>query len=122
LQFDFSDIFGDIFGTFTLMFMIIPIIFIVVVVIIFFTVCRAGSGVATQIARGFTVEAPSFVIPEQHRGQQRSDGSEIRTVRLPEKCPSCGAGLSHEGIDWTGPLEAKCGYCGGQVKANFERI
>jgi hypothetical protein len=116
------DIFGDIFGTFTLMFMIIPIIFVVIVVIIFFTVCRSGSGVAQTIARGFTIEAPSFVIPEQHRGQQRTDGSEIRTVRLPERCPSCGAGLSHEGIDWTGPLEAKCNYCGGSVRANFERI
>jgi hypothetical protein len=122
LQFDFFDIFGDIFGTFTMMFMIIPIIMIVIVIIIVVTVCRAGSGVATTMARGFTVEAPSFVIPQQDRGHRRSDGSEMTTVRLPEKCPSCNAGLSHEGIDWTGPLEAKCNYCGGTVRASFERI
>ncbi len=117
----FGDIF-DFFGTFTMMMMIIPIIMVIVVIIIVFAVCRKGSGVATTMARGFTLEAPSFVIPEQDRGHQRTDGSEIRTVRLPERCPSCGAGLSHEGIDWTGPLEAACNYCGGSVRANFERI
>jgi hypothetical protein len=114
--------FFDIFSSMTMMFMIIPIIIVVVVIIIIVTVCRAGSGVATSIARGFTLEAPSFVIPERDRGHRRSDGSEMTTVRLPERCPSCGAGLSHEGIDWTGPLEAKCNYCGGTVRANFERV
>ncbi len=105
-----------------MMFLIIPIIFVIVVIIIVFTVCRAGSGVAASVARGFTMEAPSFVIPEQDRGQRHSDGREMTTVRLPEKCPTCSAGLSHEGIDWTGPLEAKCNYCGGTVRASFERI
>ncbi len=122
LQFDFFDIFNDIFGSFTLMFMIIPIIMVIVVVIIVFSVCRAGSGVATAVARGFTMEAPSFVIPEHHRGQRRSDGTEMKTVRLPDRCPSCGAAISHEGIDWTGPLEAQCNYCGGTLRATFESI
>ena len=122
MQFDFFDMIGNMFGTFTMMFMIIPIIMVVVVIIIIMKVCRAGSGVATSIARGFTIEAPSFVIPDQDRGQRRSDGREMTTVRLPEKCPSCGAGLSHEGIDWTGPLEAQCNYCGSTVRASFERV
>ncbi|MFX1483605.1 MAG: hypothetical protein ACFFCP_10480 [Promethearchaeota archaeon] len=121
-MFDFTDIFGNVFGTFTLMLIILPVIFVVIVIIIFVTVCRAGSGVAQSVARGFTLEAPSFVIPQRHRGHQRSDGSEIRTVRLPERCPSCGAALSQEGIDWTGPLEAQCSYCGGTVRATFERV
>ncbi len=122
MQFDFFDMIGNMFGTFTMMFMIIPIIMVVVVIIIIMKVCRTGSGVVTSIARGFTVEAPSFVIPDQDRGQRRSDGREMTTVRLPEKCPSCGAGLSHEGIDWTGPLEAQCSYCGATVRASFERV
>ena len=122
MQFDFFDMIGNMFGPLTMMFMIIPIILIIVVIIIIMKVCRAGSGVATSIARGFTIEAPSFVIPDQDRGQRRSDGREMTTVRLPEKCPSCGAGLSHEGIDWTGPLEAQCNYCGSTVRASFERV
>ena len=122
MQFDFFDMIGNMFGPLTMMFMIIPIILIIVVIIIVVTVCRAGSGVATSIARGFTVEAPSFVIPKKDRGQRHSDGREMTTVRLPEKCPSCGAGLSYEGIDWTGPLEAKCNYCGNTVRASFESV
>jgi hypothetical protein len=120
--FDFFDIFGDIFGAFSLMFLIIPIFIIIIVVVVIVYACRASSGVAASVARGFTMEAPSFVIPERHRGQRRSDGSEMTTVRLPEKCPSCGAAVSHEGIDWTGPLEAKCNYCGGTVRASFEKV
>lgn len=121
-MFDFWDMFGNIFGTFGILFMIIPIFIIIIVVIVIVTVCRAGSSVASSVARGFTIEAPSFVIPERYRGETRSDGSEIRTVRLPDRCPSCGAATSHEGIDWTGPLEAKCNYCGGTLKASFERV
>ena len=116
------DIFGDIFGAFSLMFAVITIFIIVIIVIVVYFVCRAGSGVASSIAQGFTMEAPSFAIPDQHRGQRRSDGTEMKTVRLPDKCTSCGAAISHEGIDWTGPLEAKCNYCGGTLKATFETI
>lgn len=102
--------------------MIIPIMFIVVFIIIAVTICRTGTHIAGNVARGFTTAAPSFVIPERQRGQTRSDGSEMTTVRLPERCPSCGAAISHEGIDWVGPLEAKCTYCGGTLRATFERV
>jgi hypothetical protein len=104
------------------MFIIIPIILFVFAIIIVLTVCRGGARVAGNVARGLTMEAPSFVIPERYRGQTRSDGSQMTTVRLPEKCPSCGAAISQEGIDWVGPLEAKCSYCGSTVRATFERI
>jgi len=116
------DIFGDIFGTFTLLIFGFFIFVIVIIIIGVSFACRAGSGVARTMARGFTIEAPSFVIPDQYRGQRRSDGSEMKTVRLPDKCPSCNASISHEGIDWTGPLEAKCNYCGGTLKAKFESL
>jgi hypothetical protein len=122
MQMPFWDPFTSIFNIFGIMFVIIPIIFIVVVIIIVATVCRSGARVAGNVARGFTMEAPSFVIPERHRGQTRSDGSQMTTVRLPERCPSCGAAISQEGIDWVGPLEAKCTYCGGTLRATFERI
>lgn len=107
------------FGT---MFIIIPVIFIVFAIIIVVTVCRSGARVAGSVVRGFSLEAPAFVIPERYRGQTRSDGSQMTTVRLPERCPSCGASISQEGIDWVGPLEAKCTYCGGVLRATFERV
>jgi hypothetical protein len=117
MQFTTFDNFFDFFDIFSLFFFIFPLIFFLIVIGIFVTVCRAG-----QKASSFTVQAPSFVIPDRHQGHTRSDGTEIKTVRLPDKCPSCGASLSHEDIDWVGPLEAKCNYCGSTVKATFERI
>jgi len=120
--FDPFTIIDDFFGGFMTMFIIISIVFVVVFVVIVFAICRGSAGIARGVARGFTMEAPSFVIPDRHRGKTRSDGSEMTTVRLPEKCPSCGAAISQEGIDWTGPLEAKCNYCGGTLRAKFERV
>ena len=134
------DIFGDIFGTFTMMFFgfFIFVIFIVIIGVSF--ACRAGSSISRTMPRGrmfrrgmardhmarmarfLTIEAPPFVIPDEYRGQKRSDGTEIKTVRLPDRCPSCNAAISHEGIDWTGPLEAKCNYCGGTLRATFESV
>lgn len=114
----FFGVFWEVFGVFSLIFVLVPVIFCIAMVFVMRNACRAGS----QITRGWTTEAPSFVIPDRHRGRRRSDGSEIRTVRLPERCPSCNASLTHEDIDWTGPLEARCNYCGGTVRASFESV
>ena len=122
MQFDIFDPFGDIFGAFTTMFIVITVFIIIIVIVGVVFACRASSGIVSSVSRGFAIEAPSFVIPERHRGQRRSDGSEMKTVRLPERCPSCGAAVTHEGIDWTGPLEAKCNYCGGTLRAKFESV
>jgi len=125
LQFDMMDpfdFFTGIFDNIMIMFFVIFIIFIVIFVGITVTICRRGASSARVVARGFTMEAPPFVIPGRHRGKTRSDGSEMTTVRLPEKCPSCGAAISQEGIDWTGPLEAKCNHCGGILRAKFEKV
>ena len=122
MQFDFTFPFDTFFNFFNIMFIIVPIIFVVVFVIIAVTVCRGGIGIARTVSQGFRVEAPSFVIPDRYRDHRRSDGSQMTTVRLPDKCPSCGATVTQEGIDWTGPLEAKCSYCGGVLRATFEQV
>ncbi len=122
MQFYPWDIFPSIFGTIGIFFVVIPIIFVVIFIIIAATACRSGAHVAGNVARGLTMDAPPFVIPENQRGQTRSDGTEMTTVRLPERCPSCGATISQGTIDWVGPLEAKCNYCGGTLRARFERV
>jgi hypothetical protein len=114
VQFDLFDFFFS--GSFFMIFMIVPLVFFVIVAIIMIKSCRSSQDAIGSI----TLEAPSFVIPESRRGY--SDGVEMKTVRLPDKCPSCGASLSPEGIDWVGPLEARCNYCGGTVKAHFESV
>ncbi|MFW9768432.1 MAG: hypothetical protein ACFFF9_01065 [Candidatus Thorarchaeota archaeon] len=68
------------------------------------------------------VEAPIHAIPEEQQGSVMTHGSQTTTVRLPLKCPSCGAEVSHESVDWVGPLEASCGYCGATMRATFENV
>jgi hypothetical protein len=99
----------------------IPLIFVCCCI----ALARRGRGPAAQPIwrrRSFTTDAPSFVIPDEHRGRSRSDGSEMKTVRVPNVCPNCKGSLTQDNLDWTGPLEAKCGYCGAVVRARFESI
>lgn len=46
---------------------------------------------------------------------------EIR-YSVPEKCPHCKALLTNATVTWIGPLEAKCPFCEGLVKAIKEEI
>ena len=84
--------------------------------------CRRMRGRTLPIHESIAVEAPLHAIPDKYQGSVQRHGSQTTTVRLPLKCPSCGAEVSHEGVDWVGPLEAKCGYCGGTMRATFERV
>ncbi len=103
-------------------------IFIIIPVVIFVPIC-IGSIVSSRRGRkgrefheSIAVEAPIHVIPDKHRKSVQHHGSQTTTVRLPLKCPSCGGEVSHENVDWVGPLEAKCSYCGGTMRATFERV
>ena len=111
------DTFNDMFQFISTMMIVFVIIFAVVFIVVAVKICKGGANVAS----GFTLEAPSFVLPQSREGT-RSDESQMKTVRLPDKCPNCGAALSHETIDWVGPMEARCNYCSGTVKATFESV
>ena len=37
--------------------------------------------------------------------------------QMPTQCPSCGAAISTEEVDWVGPLQAKCPYCNATINA-----
>jgi hypothetical protein len=69
-----------------------------------------------------SVEAPMHAIPDEHQEKVMTHGSRTTTVRLPLNCPSCAAVVSHESVDWVGPLEAQCSYCGATMRATFENI
>jgi hypothetical protein len=114
-------------------FMIIPFVFVFCILIVVFGSLRRRGGMSLRRTRAlqrrqlrrmrhFTMDAPDYAIPDEHRGQRRSDGTDIRTVRVPTKCPNCAASLSQDDIDWVGPLEAECKYCGASVRATFERV
>lgn len=106
-----------LFAIYGIWLIVLPVLVVSVIVAIAYVVKSRGRRFADQDVR---VEAPKFAIPESYR--QRPETSDIRTVRLPAKCPSCGASLSQEDIDWTGPLEEKCNYCGSVVRARLEKL
>jgi hypothetical protein len=56
--------------------------------------------------RPITYTGDSFSREDSSRARER------RTIyQVPSKCPSCGAAISTEEVDWVGPLQAKCPYC-----------
>ncbi len=103
-------------------------ILIIILVATFAPICIGGLVNYRQRRKGselhesIAVEAPIHVIPDKYQESVQRHGSEMTTVRLPLKCPSCGAEVSPESVDWVGPLEAKCSYCGGTMRATFERL
>jgi len=109
---------GPFYGTVVVLMMILPIIIFIITILVMWKICRSQRSLPTPSS--FVMQAPSFAVPSS--ASVRSDGPDIRTVRLPSSCPSCGAALSPEGIDWVGPLEARCSYCGATVRATLERL
>lgn len=115
------------FFSFGVFFIIIPVVIFLIIVVWMFRRFSRFRGMATEDVFGMVrqmqeimTEMPAFAIPEEHRST--SGESEVRTVRLPTQCPSCQAPVSHETIDWVGPLTAKCSYCGSTLRANLERL
>ena len=109
---------------FELIILISVLAFLIPLIICIFAVRRSRRSLRTpqRIMDSILVEAPIHAIPDDHQGSIQTHGSRTTTVRLPMKCPSCGAQVAHESVDWTGPLEAQCGYCGATMRATFENI
>ncbi|MFW9849616.1 MAG: hypothetical protein ACFFF4_10755 [Candidatus Thorarchaeota archaeon] len=108
--------FSTFLGSFFLIFgIIVAVVFIVAIVICL----RMRSTVSESALQ--TIRAPQTAIPEQYKTRAEQDDG-LRMVRIPVECPKCKAPLSQETIDWVGPLEAKCQYCGSTVRATFEKV
>jgi hypothetical protein len=42
--------------------------------------------------------------------------------QVPAVCPTCGAALSNESVNWVGPMEAECDYCGARLETEKKRM
>ncbi len=61
------------------------------------------------IGAGYSIRTTGDSMHSDHRGQP-SRRSRI-VFQVPNQCPSCGAPLSSESVEWVGPLQAQCPYC-----------
>jgi predicted RNA-binding Zn-ribbon protein involved in translation (DUF1610 family) len=57
-----------------------------------------------------------------HTIRPNSVSRQKSVYRTPPICPSCGADINTETVDWVGPLQAKCPYCGATVDADERKF
>ncbi|MHA1247171.1 MAG: hypothetical protein ACTSPE_07575 [Candidatus Thorarchaeota archaeon] len=80
---------------------------------------RPRSGVQPTSVVGGPPTPPG---PRTEYRSYQSDSDVPRVVTLPTSCPSCGAPIVSEEIEWVGPLEARCSHCGAIVRARPEDL
>jgi hypothetical protein len=81
-------------------------------------IARGGTGAgAMAISRRrddmYTYSGDAFSTPVTTHSRDR----ERELYQVPSRCPSCGASISTEDVDWVGPLQARCPYCGDTMDA-----
>ncbi|MDF1540730.1 MAG: hypothetical protein P1Q69_17675, partial [Candidatus Thorarchaeota archaeon] len=109
--FDLSSFFAAFMYIFIAILILVPILCVICI----------SRRAKSQLESLQVIKAPQVAIPQKYQSRTEVDDG-LRMVRIPVKCPECNAPLSPESIDWVGPLEAKCNYCGSTVRAKFERI
>ncbi|MDX1379259.1 MAG: zinc ribbon domain-containing protein [Anaerolineales bacterium] len=80
---------------------------------------RVGARAVAELKeRGFEDEATNIeillgtLLPESF-----SDEPQAKSPPLPTHCPSCGAPLRSDEVEWLDDVTAECGYCGSPIRA-----
>lgn len=90
---------------------------IVSVILLLFFASQSTTTRTPKLPDHQLVDSPSF---SSHGGWSTQVYSG-RVLRLPLKCPWCGADVDPKEIEWVAPLEARCAYCGGLFHATWEK-
>lgn len=84
---------------------------------------KAGRRIVDELReRGFNAEADEVEIvlgnnvPAPADAMREADRSQKRGI-LPTHCPSCGAAVRPDEVDWLDEQTAECDYCGSPVRA-----
>ncbi|MFX1318757.1 MAG: hypothetical protein ACFE9D_10240 [Promethearchaeota archaeon] len=106
-QFEFVDMLLNlIFGAFGLIFILFIAIFVGIFIFAFYMICKSMRAATKEMDIPETVHLSS---------QQKQDRQLIRES-LPAECPRCDAPLKYNEVQWTGPRQAECPYCGEVVE------
>jgi hypothetical protein len=66
---------------------------------------------AAEIESFFKGSSPSLPATESHPAK-----TPVKRPVLPTHCPSCGAGLRPDEVEWLDQVTAECAYCGSPVR------
>lgn len=82
---------------------------------------KAGRRIADELrARGLTAEAEEVEAVlrnnDQFPAERETSNPPIRAI-LPTHCPSCGAAVHPNEVEWMDAVTAGCDYCGSPVRA-----
>ena len=89
---------------------------------ILFSVLRASG---QQKPSDYRYKSETIVYTGDYTTSPESSGEKRKgktVYQVPSTCPSCGAGISNDEVDWIGPLQAKCPYCGATFEAEERRF
>jgi hypothetical protein len=71
--------------------------------------------------RGLAEEAVEIeawmTIPEATASETESPKAQVKRPVLPTHCPSCGAAVQPDEVEWLDEVTAECDYCGSPVRA-----
>ena len=70
--------------------------------------------------RGLAEEAAEIeawmTIPEASASETESPGAQAKRPVLPTHCPSCGAAVRPDEVEWLDEVTAECDYCGSPIR------
>jgi len=81
--------------------------------------------VADLTSRGLTSEAAeitTLIKGGMPRQQVLDSAGPAKKPTLPTHCPSCGAAVRPDEVDWLDDLTAECSYCGSPVRAETRKL
>lgn len=83
---------------------------------------QAGQRAVTELmANGFTAESQELqAFLNRHSPQEipfrPSSARPLKKATLPTHCPSCGAGVRPDEVEWQDEVTAECAYCGSPIR------
>jgi len=82
---------------------------------------RAGRHLVDELrARGLEKEAAEIerwtTTPEETASESEVQESQIKRPLLPTHCPSCGAAVRPDEVEWLDDATAECAYCGSPIR------
>lgn len=90
-------------------------------VVLCIAIAKGNTGVARarRMGSGYSISTTGDAMySDSHGTTVHSPESSRRVVfEIPRECPSCGASLNSEQVEWIGPLQAQCPYCLATIEA-----